>query len=164
MGMAQPQAGWMPGTPHTFGSFASTDGVDPGAAASMAMSPRDDPLAAARATGLNDGSEVVVKQGFVRSLDDELVIVVGEKLTLVQAYDDGWSLCEKVGPDGMMERGVVPLNCLEVFSGKTMAEESVSMPQPAVVGHIGKPEETSPAAGQEFLAMPSPSKAGKMTR
>ena len=158
----------MPGTPHTFGSFASNEGVDPSAPVmGMALgTPRDDPLAAARSTGLHDGSQVVVKQGFIRSLDDELVITVGEKLILVQAYDDGWSLCEKFGHDGMVERGVVPLNCLEVFSGASMAEESVSMPQPAVVGHIGKPEQdtSGPGTGQEFLSMPSPSKAGKMTR
>jgi hypothetical protein len=172
VGMGQPetQLGWMPGTPHTFGSFASNDGVNP-----SSVSHRDDPLAAARATGLHDGAEVVVKQGFIRSLDDELVITVGEKLVLVQAYDDGWSLCEKVnaGHEGMVERGVVPLNCLEAFSGASVAEESVSMPQPAMVGHIGKPEmeqldgRSSPIkspAGQEYLAMPSPSKAGKMTR
>ena len=161
-------SGWMPGTPHTFGSMGSNDeSFAQDTIGAVVGGPRgDDPLAAAREMGLHDGAEVVVKQGFVRSLDDELVITVGETLILVQAYDDGWSLCEKktMQDGGMVERGVVPLNCLEAFSGASNADQSVSAPPVAMVGHIGRPEQASPSSGQEFLSMPSPSKAGMMTR
>jgi hypothetical protein len=118
----------------------------------------------ARDRGMLDGSKVVVKQGFVRSLDDELgksgsitlgtnqitsrltlprtrsVIAPGDNLTLVQAYDDGWCLCERVVPNGPSESGVVPLTCLEPFAGAARAEESVNMPEPVVIGHAGIPE------------------------
>lgn len=90
----------------------------------------------------------MVKQGFVRSLDDELVITPGETLLLVQAYDDGWCLCEKASPEGLVDRGVVPLNCLEAFNGASAAEQSVQIPQSAVTGHIGIPDS---AQTQEVL-------------
>lgn len=76
---------------------------------------------AAAAHGLQDGSMVRVKVGFVRSLEDELAITPGQQLYLHQAYDDGWSLCE----DQAQNRGVVPISCLEPW------DESSAAPVPS---------------------------------
>jgi hypothetical protein len=52
---------------------------------------------------------VRVRRGFIPSLHDELSISVGETITLVTAYDDGWCLCR----NARGERGMVPLECLD---------------------------------------------------
>ncbi len=50
-----------------------------------------------------------VRRGFLPSLPDELPISIGETITLITVYDDGWCLCR--GDRG--ERGMVPLECLD---------------------------------------------------
>ena len=59
--------------------------------------------------GLQDNIMVRVKVGFVRSLEDELAVTMGQQLYLHTSYDDGWCLCE----DQAQNRGVVPISCLE---------------------------------------------------
>lgn len=108
-----PVIGVIPGTPNTFGSGSQVEAAAAGESA----------LTAAQGRGLIDGSRVVVRQGFVRSLEDELVIAPGDSLFLVQAYDDGWCLCEH---SKTRERGVVPLNCLASGSGE--GQEVLNVP------------------------------------
>ncbi|KAF5372896.1 hypothetical protein D9758_001778 [Tetrapyrgos nigripes] len=69
------------------------------------------PLAATPAvmTPMNNSSKMVTVRGtFVPSLPDELRIVPGDSLWVVQEYDDGWSLCIKTST---CEEGMVPSEC-----------------------------------------------------
>lgn len=52
------------------------------------------------------------------------MISPGDNLLLVQAYDDGWCLCEH---SVTRERGVVPLNCL-ALGGNGSEQEMLSVP------------------------------------
>jgi hypothetical protein len=53
-----------------------------------------------------------VVRTYVPTLLDELRISVGDRVIVVNEFDDGWGYCEKVGdPDGAA--GVVPLECLD---------------------------------------------------
>ncbi|KAH0830742.1 hypothetical protein J3R83DRAFT_2221 [Lanmaoa asiatica] len=53
--------------------------------------------------------EATVKCTFVPTLPDELSITTGERIFIVEQYDDGWDLCT----NGRDERGMVPRECLE---------------------------------------------------
>lgn len=53
--------------------------------------------------------EAIVRCTFVPTLPDELSIVTGERIFIVEQYDDGWVLCAS----GRGERGMVPRECLE---------------------------------------------------
>jgi len=50
-----------------------------------------------------------VQFSFVPDLSDELEIVNGETLTMIQEFDDGWALCANRGGT----QGMVPLECLD---------------------------------------------------
>lgn len=52
--------------------------------------------------------EAIVKCTFVPTLPDELSITTGERVFIVEQYDDGWDLCM----NGRGERGMVPRECL----------------------------------------------------
>lgn len=58
-------------------------------------------------------AQATVKFTFIPSLPDELSIGNGERLGIVQEYDDGWALC--VNSRGA--QGMVPVECLERSSG-----------------------------------------------
>ncbi|KAF8447761.1 hypothetical protein L210DRAFT_3527126 [Boletus edulis BED1] len=51
----------------------------------------------------------MVKCTFVPTLPDELSITTGERILVLEQYDDGWDLCANVRG----ERGMVPRDCLE---------------------------------------------------
>lgn len=53
--------------------------------------------------------EAIVKCTFVPTLPDELSITTGERVFVVEEYDDGWNLCA----NARGERGMVPRDCLE---------------------------------------------------
>jgi len=57
----------------------------------------------------NHPVEVIVKCTFVPTLPDELSITTGERIFVLEQYDDGWNLCANVRG----ERGMVPRDCLE---------------------------------------------------
>jgi hypothetical protein len=61
---------------------------------------------AASANIVNKAS--VVRYTFVPNLPDELAILNGEVLDVLQEYDDGWALCT----NSKGEMGMVPLECL----------------------------------------------------
>jgi hypothetical protein len=49
---------------------------------------------------------------YAPTLLDELRISVGDRVVVMNEFDDGWAYCEKLGdPDGAA--GVVPLECLD---------------------------------------------------
>lgn len=51
----------------------------------------------------------VVGRGFIPTLPDELPISNGEKVQILNSYDDGWCLCL----NNRGEQGVVPSECLQ---------------------------------------------------
>lgn len=53
--------------------------------------------------------EAAVKCTFVPTLPDELSITTGERIFIIEEYDDGWNLCA----NRRGERGMVPRECLE---------------------------------------------------
>ena len=50
-----------------------------------------------------------IKCSFVPTLPDELSISTGERVRVINRFDDGWALCENGGG----EQGMVPQDCLE---------------------------------------------------
>ncbi|PFH45920.1 hypothetical protein AMATHDRAFT_157244 [Amanita thiersii Skay4041] len=63
-----------------------------------------------------------VKRPFVPTLQDELVVFVGDRVKVVQTFDDGWALVLKLPPQqdrkgkakavGENEQGLIPIDCL----------------------------------------------------
>jgi len=47
-------------------------------------------------------------------MQDELPLTVGERLRVIEVFEDGWAMVERAGMSrgGMPERGVVPVECL----------------------------------------------------
>ncbi|KZT52740.1 hypothetical protein CALCODRAFT_520529 [Calocera cornea HHB12733] len=48
-------------------------------------------------------------------LPDELPLTIGERVRVIEVYEDGWAMVERVGPGptgGMLEKGVAPAECL----------------------------------------------------
>jgi hypothetical protein len=57
---------------------------------------------------------------FAPTLPDELRITTGERVKILNSYDDGWALCENIGG----QKGVVPLECLDLnLTGSSSNEE-----------------------------------------
>ncbi|KAJ7633076.1 hypothetical protein FB45DRAFT_914317 [Roridomyces roridus] len=54
---------------------------------------------------------MVVSSPFTPSLDDELPITVGETLRVLEEFQDGWALCQRIGRIDA-PKGVVPRTCL----------------------------------------------------
>lgn len=52
-----------------------------------------------------------VRQVFTPVLPDELVISVGERVTIVNSFDDGWCIIGRDGYSGVIELGAVPAWC-----------------------------------------------------
>ncbi|KZT74617.1 hypothetical protein DAEQUDRAFT_720814 [Daedalea quercina L-15889] len=53
---------------------------------------------------------MIVQSTFKPSLTDELLIKVGEKLKMLEEYEDEWCLVQRIGGD--LQKGVVPRFCL----------------------------------------------------
>ena len=54
---------------------------------------------------------------FVPTLEDELLVSPGDRVRILQVFDDGWAMVEKVGAgssiDGNQQRrGLIPVDCL----------------------------------------------------
>ena len=64
-----------------------------------------------------------IKRPFNPSLDDELAVIPGDKVRILQLFDDGWALVEKnpcYGPASVKgkgresEQGLIPIDCLRL--------------------------------------------------
>ncbi|KAI8622359.1 hypothetical protein BC830DRAFT_671930 [Chytriomyces sp. MP71] len=62
------------------------------------------------------GKPYTVVEHFLPERDDELELYVGERVTLVQPYDDGWGFGININTN---REGVFPLYCLDEFSPKS---------------------------------------------
>ncbi|KAJ3846869.1 hypothetical protein EV368DRAFT_52118 [Lentinula lateritia] len=76
-----------------------------------------------RAALSNVVNRAAVRCTFVPNLPDELTVLNGEALDVLQEYDDGWVFCS----NSKGERGMVPLECLayetgsDFWGGRSMA-------------------------------------------
>ncbi|KAL4067805.1 hypothetical protein J3A83DRAFT_4096737 [Scleroderma citrinum] len=114
-------SGSQPSTPISHVSYAvpalpPTSYNNPGnlatlAAARASVGPGVNLNSAALAAGIQEPQIPVatIKCTFVPTLPDELSITTGERVRLIDRFDDGWALCENGGG----EQGMVPQECLE---------------------------------------------------
>ncbi|KAG8935390.1 hypothetical protein FRC02_008195 [Tulasnella sp. 418] len=65
---------------------------------------------------VNGGLFTVIRT-FVPSLPDELSLQPGEQVRVVEKYDDGWALCERMSRGAGVESGVAPVECLDLTVG-----------------------------------------------
>ncbi|KIJ64609.1 hypothetical protein HYDPIDRAFT_111987 [Hydnomerulius pinastri MD-312] len=51
---------------------------------------------------------------FTPSLEDELAVLPGDRVRVMQVFDDGWAFVEKMGGAGLErnDRGLIPVDCL----------------------------------------------------
>lgn len=61
----------------------------------------------------SNGTPATVLKTFVPTLPDELAITSGERIIVIESFDDGWA---QVRRSGAKESGVVPLECLDIDS------------------------------------------------
>jgi len=54
----------------------------------------------------------IVARNFVGTMPDELPVTVGEPLSIIATYDDGWAMCS----NAYGQHGVVPIDCLSAES------------------------------------------------
>ncbi|KZT28164.1 hypothetical protein NEOLEDRAFT_1059448 [Neolentinus lepideus HHB14362 ss-1] len=60
----------------------------------------------------------LIHRQYVPNMSDELAVAVGERVKLLQAYDGGWVLVEKVTNDlakgaSSCVRGLIPVHCIQ---------------------------------------------------
>ncbi|KAF9240210.1 hypothetical protein BU15DRAFT_45948 [Melanogaster broomeanus] len=84
----------------------------PVAVANPAVDPFADPAAQ---PGFEDIE--VVRRPFMPTLDDELSVHPGDRVRVLQVFDDGWAFVEKVVGPGLehndrIDRGLIPVDCL----------------------------------------------------
>ncbi|TFK30272.1 hypothetical protein FA15DRAFT_663662 [Coprinopsis marcescibilis] len=82
------------------------------------------------ATVLSASSKVSVILTFVPTLADELSITLGEELSMIAEFDDGWGMCS----NAQGEQGMVPMECVSAI-GAT-ADESNSSSGSASSGKV----------------------------
>lgn len=75
-------------------------------------SPLVDPFADPGTPGFADVE--VIRRPFKPSLDDELEVCPGDRVRLLQVFDDGWAFIEKLATTegGRHQRGLIPVDCL----------------------------------------------------
>jgi len=56
----------------------------------------------------------VIRRPFMPTMDDELAVLPGDQVRVMQAFDDGWAFVEKMTGAGSdrNERGLIPVDCL----------------------------------------------------
>ena len=81
--------------------------------------PFDDPLATASSASTGEFADVeYIRRPFFPTLPDELAVKPDESVRVLQAFDDGWALVEKVDRKGKgkedtpSEQGLIPIDCL----------------------------------------------------
>ncbi|KAF9261573.1 hypothetical protein L218DRAFT_930803 [Marasmius fiardii PR-910] len=60
--------------------------------------------------GVAAGVGVVIRRPFLPTRDDELAVVAGDRVTIVQVFDDGWVAVRKRDVEG--GPGLIPVDCL----------------------------------------------------
>lgn len=86
------------------------------------VDPFADPIAASAATQPNFADIEVIRRPFMPTLEDELIVVAGDRVRILQPFDDGWILVQKVPPPvdrkgkgrevDEFDQGLIPIDCL----------------------------------------------------
>ncbi|KAG9223240.1 hypothetical protein PLEOSDRAFT_155017 [Pleurotus ostreatus PC15] len=77
--------------------------------------PFADPSGEKKVAGIEQGefAEVeVIQRPFFPTLGDELGVGPGDKVRVVQSFDDGWAFVEKLVDDGQTHSGLIPIDCM----------------------------------------------------
>ncbi|KAF4605656.1 hypothetical protein EYR40_004444 [Pleurotus pulmonarius] len=77
--------------------------------------PFADPSGEKKVAGIEQGefAEVeVIQRPFFPTLGDELGVGPGDKVRVVQSFDDGWAFVEKIVDDGQTHSGLIPIDCM----------------------------------------------------
>ncbi|KAF9222956.1 hypothetical protein BS17DRAFT_796354 [Gyrodon lividus] len=72
--------------------------------------PAADPFA--DPTKLEFADVEVIRRPFMPTMDDELAVLPGDKVRIMQVFDDGWAVVEKFTASKCNERGLIPVDCL----------------------------------------------------
>jgi hypothetical protein len=73
----------------------------------------------------NTTAFATVLKTFVPTLSDELSILAGERVTVLESFDDGWAQVCRAGSNNPVDQGMVPLECL-VFDGPSFVRQTRS--------------------------------------
>ena len=91
--------------------------------------PFDDPTPLS--VPLTETSFQTVRRPFFPQLQDEMQVIIGDSVRIVQIFDDGWALVEKVSSTPHSDLGLIPLECLRdpvgpnlLMGGKRMSSHS----------------------------------------
>lgn len=84
--------------------------------------PFADPTPAEAAPHSNFAEIEMIRRPFVPKLQDELIVAVGDSVRIVQMFDDGWAMVQKVPPPAdkkgkaravdESDQGLIPIDCL----------------------------------------------------
>jgi hypothetical protein len=80
----------------------------------FASNPFDDDKQGLASVGKFAGVEIV-RRPFQPSLPDELEVAVGDRVAVLEVFDDGWAMAERIqdGPGGCpQQKGLIPIACL----------------------------------------------------
>lgn len=90
---------------------AKSDETEAPAVPSLRITDTDSPLEDGESTSHPlDGKLVTATDPYDATMPDELSIVAGETLRVIEAYDDDWCLAERVGRK--KGRGIIPQMCI----------------------------------------------------
>lgn len=96
--------------PDPLTQISSSPPPPPAPASFSPVAPSPPPIAVNNNIDKPKGHPVI--RTYIPTLLDELRISVGDRVVIVNEFDDGWAYCEKVG-DADGAAGVVPLECLD---------------------------------------------------
>ena len=64
----------------------------------------------------------VIRRPFIAKLQDELIVAVGDSVRIVETFDDGWAMVQKIPPLAdkkgkaravdESDQGLIPIDCL----------------------------------------------------
>ncbi|KAK0434032.1 hypothetical protein EV421DRAFT_1993667 [Armillaria borealis] len=61
-----------------------------------------------------------IRRTFVPTLYDELSVAIGDRIRVLEVFDDGWAMVEKIpegngkGKEVVLEPGLIPIDCLRM--------------------------------------------------
>jgi hypothetical protein len=86
------------------------------------VNPFADPIAATVATQPAVEEIEVIRRPFMPTLQDELIVAAGDRVRILQTFDDGWTLVQKIPPPvdkkgkakavDEFDQGLIPIECL----------------------------------------------------
>ncbi|KAF8157821.1 hypothetical protein B0H34DRAFT_430394 [Crassisporium funariophilum] len=110
--------------------------------------PFEDPTTVSHASG--EFAEIeVIRRPFFPSLQDEVAVIPDDSVRVIQLFDDGWAMVEKVTPGDSKgkakegERGLIPIDCLR--------EPGQDLPAFFAAKRVSSYGETTPETGFAIL-------------